>query len=105
MQKKTYYIFFALLSLTLIASVVVSFFISKIDYVDSKQSVPKEAVIYTVQELDGKIAVYEGESKSPTYVYSVLVSTLPPLDQQALKNGIKIDSMEKLVRLIEDYTS
>ena len=105
MARKSYYNFFAVLTALLIGSIIFSSLLEKVNYTEQKQADVKKSIIYTVCDLDGKIAVYKNDDDTPLYVYSVLVKNLPPQDQEALKNGITLDSNEKLIRLIEDYTS
>lgn len=48
------------------------------------------------------LALYD-EGKLIEQYDTVLVSSLPPADRQALKKGIKITSFEQLYSLIEDF--
>ena len=105
MTKKAYYIFFGILAILMLSAFLVTSKPETTNYAEQKQAEIKKSVTYKVCDLDGKIAVYQNNDETPLYVYSVLVKTLPPLDQEALKNGIELDSNEKLIRLIEDYTS
>ena len=105
MTKKAYYIFLSILAILMLGAVLVTSKPETAGYTEQKQAEIKKSTTYTVCDLDGKIAVYQNNDETPLYVYSVLVKTLPLPDQEALKNGIKLDSNEKLIRLIEDYTS
>ncbi len=54
---------------------------------------------------DGRIAVWKDGETDPWRVFPYPVSVLPPQAQQELKNGIRIDSMEDLDRLLENLLS
>jgi len=59
-----------------------------------------------LRDCDGYVAVYDGpEAKKPTTVTDIEVSTLRALDQQMLKNGLELDSREKLMMTLEDLES
>ena len=67
----------------------------------SSPSAPK----YTVGEYDGKLAVFFGESDTPTLIYEVRVDSLPEADAALLKNGITAETDAELRSIVEDYTS
>lgn len=54
---------------------------------------------------DGKIALWKDGASEPWRVFPYPVSVLPPETQQELKNGIRIDSMEDLDRVLENLLS
>lgn len=60
---------------------------------------------YKVSVFNGKLAVFEGDSKIPYKVYDTYVSSLPEEDKKILTNGIYIDSSSELMKIIEEYTS
>ena len=60
---------------------------------------------YLVQEYSGKIAVYRDGGSSPYRIYDVYVNTLPEYDRDLLAQGIPVETLAQLNRLIEDYTS
>ncbi len=60
---------------------------------------------YRVSVFNGKIAVFEGNSKVPYKVYDTFVSSLPENDIKILTEGIKINSSAELMKIIEEYTS
>ena len=53
----------------------------------------------------GQIALWEGEDPEPKLVLPYSVSNLPPADQAALRKGIRIHSLEDVIRFMEDYCS
>lgn len=54
---------------------------------------------------DGYIALWKTGEDAPLKVFPYQASSLPPADQQRLKEGIVIESGDELNRLIEDYFS
>lgn len=54
---------------------------------------------------NGYVALWKGEDPKPVKVFPYPISALPLQDQQALKNGIRLDSIDDLYALLEDYLS
>ena len=54
---------------------------------------------------EGKVALWKDGQKKPVTVFPYQASTLPEADQQRLKEGIHVDSLGELYKLIEDYFS
>lgn len=54
---------------------------------------------------DGYIALWRDSDPEPVRVFPYSVSSLPEADQKALEKGIRIESEEDLLRLMEDYLS
>ena len=54
---------------------------------------------------EGRIALWKDGSPEPWRVFPYPVCVLPGKDRIALKNGIRVDSMEDLNRLLENYLS
>lgn len=54
---------------------------------------------------NGYVALWRGEDPEPVKVFPYPVSALPLQDQQALKDGIRLESIEQLYALLEDYLS
>lgn len=53
----------------------------------------------------GYIALWKNGSPEPVRIFPYRVTSLPPADQQALEQGISVDSRQELVQLLEDYLS
>lgn len=53
----------------------------------------------------GYVALYESGSEEPRQIFPYQVSTLPPADQSALEEGIRVRDQEELNRLMEDFLS
>ena len=54
---------------------------------------------------EGKIAIWHGEDPMPCYILPYKANLLPPSERTALAKGIRIDSEEDLLHLIEDFCS
>ena len=54
---------------------------------------------------NGYVALWRGEDPEPVKVFPYPVSALPLQDQQMLKNGIRLESIDELYALLEDYLS
>lgn len=54
---------------------------------------------------NGYIALWTDDSIEPDRIYPYRVTTLPEADQEALRNGIAVDDIVELTRLMEDYLS
>lgn len=60
---------------------------------------------YTIAEYQGKIAVFINEEPIPIDIYETYVYSLPEHDREALSKGIRVENVEELQKIIEDYTS
>ena len=54
---------------------------------------------------DGFIALWKIPGAGPAYVFPYSVSSLPPADRQKLEKGIKVETTQELMTLLEDYLS
>lgn len=76
---------------------------------DAEQKIAENPYIaedyYTVQEYQGKIAVFKNNDKVPTDIFDAYVALLPAHDRELLEEGIVIQTPEELQKIIEDYTS
>lgn len=61
--------------------------------------------VYLLGIHDGKIALWSGDDPEPARVFPYSVSALPEEARKALEQGIAINSMEDLNRLMEAYLS
>lgn len=60
--------------------------------------------IYTIKDLNGKIAVYGVDPNKPIKVFETpLVNELPINDQKKLLTGIKAKSKKELTLKLQDY--
>ena len=53
----------------------------------------------------GNLALWEENTRNPIAVFPIRAELLPPADQRALKQGIRVESRQELHRLLEDYLS
>ena len=54
---------------------------------------------------NGFIALWQLPESSPRVVFPYSTASLPPVDQEKLAKGIRIESEEELRNLLEDYLS
>lgn len=54
---------------------------------------------------EGKIALWKDNQKKPMKVFPYQASILPEEDQKRLEEGIHVDSLNELYKLVEDYLS
>jgi len=54
---------------------------------------------------NGRIALWNEGNDKPFKVFPYRASMLPDEQEQMLKNGIRVESMEELQRLVEAYLS
>ena len=54
---------------------------------------------------DGKVALWYQDDPEPIRVFPYSAASLPLADQEALRQGIRIDSKDDLMELIADYLS
>lgn len=59
---------------------------------------------YTIGEWEGQVAVFEGDQPFPRQVFDVYVETLPPEQQQQVRQGVPAEDDARLSVLLEDYT-
>ena len=54
---------------------------------------------------EGKVALWKDNQKKPIKVFPYEASMFPEEDQKRLKEGVHVDSLSELYKLIEDYFS
>ena len=60
---------------------------------------------YLIKDYEEKLAVFTDENDVPDIVFELYLNQLPDLDREQIKKGIYVESYDKLIALIEDYTS
>lgn len=86
------------------------------DFVYEKLLVPFDSILqtttsnesekyYKISVFNGKIAVFEGNSKLPYKVYDTYIDSLPDEDRRNLEKGICVSTSSELIKIIEEYTS
>lgn len=54
---------------------------------------------------DGFIALWKIPQDQPAYIFPYSIASLPPEDRARLHKGIRLESREELMKLLEDYLS
>ena len=54
---------------------------------------------------EGKVALWKDNQKKPIKVFPYQASMLPEADQQRLRDGVHVESLSELYKLIQDYFS
>ncbi|MBE6958555.1 MAG: hypothetical protein E7447_05335 [Ruminococcaceae bacterium] len=54
---------------------------------------------------EGKVALWKEGIKNPIKVFPYQASQLPEEDQKRLEQGVRVESISQLKKLIEDYFS
>ena len=58
---------------------------------------------YRIGAVDGRVAVFRNDT---LYIKTqTMLSSLPKSDQNKIENGIEVDSLKELKRLLQDYCS
>ncbi|HEX3026871.1 MAG TPA: hypothetical protein VHR42_06555 [Clostridia bacterium] len=65
----------------------------------------KKVTGYIVKEYHGKVGIFLTGKNTPQQILDVYVSSLPQPDQGELKTGISVATQQKLLEMIENYTS
>ena len=60
---------------------------------------------YLLGEYNGRVSVLTPDTREPEMIFDIFVRTLPEMDQELLRQGIRVETYEELTRLIEDYIS
>ncbi len=99
-----------LIVLAIIAAAVLACCVLSVLYVRYGRTVDRRTesgtpAAYTLGVWEGQLAVFEGDAAFPQKLYEVPVSSLPPAEQEKLKAGISVESIDALQLLLEDYTS
>lgn len=59
---------------------------------------------YILKDYGGRIAVFEKNNEKPLEVHDIFTSTLPEIDAQNLRKGIKVTA-EEIDKFLYEYTS
>lgn len=104
MPKKKY-ILYILFSIYSVSITIYSFAeLSSINKIDKKNKIyTKENNKFIIKTIKNNISVFKKGSTKPFLSISRSPKDLPEYDRQLLKNGININSLEELNKLLEDY--
>ena len=61
--------------------------------------------VFLLGTQDGFLALWIPPEQEPAYLIPCRVESLPPADQKLLKDGIRVETKEELMRLLEDFIS
>ena len=71
--------------------------------VEKNQPAVNKGYRYLVKDVGGKVNVFENGKNEPTKILDKPTNILPEYDQKLLKEGIYLENIEQLDRLLEDY--
>lgn len=97
MRRK--YTIFALISLFLLLILVYRFYSEKINNAHLNREINNN---YTLINIDGSVRLYRDDTLIQIFD-TVNPYSLPLQDQDNLKSGIKLKSVEEAIQLIEDF--
>lgn len=60
---------------------------------------------FVIADWQGQVAVFVGGESYPMHIYDTAIVTLPPEEQEKLREGIPVEDEAGLSVLLEDYTS
>jgi hypothetical protein len=80
--------------------------VAQTENASSGQALSASDKYYVLKEYNGDICVFTSDSNTEPYIVTNIdVSMLRQNDADALKKGISVDSFEKLLMLLEDFSS
>lgn len=71
--------------------------------IEQKTSEPKQNYEYILKEINGKINVFKKGSEAPVDILEKETNILPSYDRELLSQGIYIENIEELNKILEDY--
>ena len=71
----------------------------------SETMLTESEVIFILGESDGRLAILSADGETIYEIFNVHINTLPPLDRDMLRDGIRITTTEELSSLLEDFSS
>ena len=63
------------------------------------------ALYFVLGSWKGYVALFRGGEEEPWQIFPTKVASLPPVDRQALEDGITVRSQKRLEQLMEDFLS
>ena len=58
---------------------------------------------YVLKEHSGRVALFQANETVPVAQYEIFTHLLPPEDAAQLRSGIRVESKEAALRLLEDF--
>lgn len=71
--------------------------------VEQNESNPKENYEYLLKDVNGKINVFKKGVDKPIEILEKKTDILPPYDRDLLSQGIYLENIEQLNKILEDY--
>ncbi len=71
--------------------------------IEPKISNSKENYEYVLKDINGKINVFKRGTEAPIDILEKETSILPSYDRELLSQGIYIENIEQLNKILEDY--
>lgn len=71
--------------------------------IEQKTSNSKKNYEYMLKDINGKINVFKKGTETPIDVLEKETNMLPPYDRELLSQGIYIENIEQLNKILEDY--
>lgn len=104
MKRTTLYSIFVLAAAILISGIMISVTLTQtsVSAADTGSD-QQQGYRYVLKIKENQVAVYELGNDIPIQMLDVVPSTLPDLEQAALKSGIGVTTEEELKKLIEDF--
>ncbi|MBQ8170659.1 MAG: hypothetical protein IJZ95_01590 [Oscillospiraceae bacterium] len=72
------------------------------DVMSMAQAVADEMTCYIIREYNGGAALFREGDEQPLVVYHLPADGVNAADMEMLKNGIRLRSMDEVLRLLED---
>ena len=100
MKKRLIILYFSVAATVIICTLILSIGATGVKKAPAPEK--EEKLDFTLSLYENRPALFDGNSLLEVYD-DIAVSSLPPADQTALKDGIKIDSFAQLYTLLEDF--
>ncbi len=90
-----------ILSLTFLAVILLLFSLLWPKSTPANSTLPEN--LYTAKSVGHQVVIYQNGRADPVMMTGIDIRTLPPVDQQALSEGISLRDATALAHLLEDY--
>ena len=71
--------------------------------IEQKTSTPKQNYEYMLKDINAKINVFKKGTEAPVDILEKGTNILPSYDRELLSQGIYIENIEELNKILEDY--
>lgn len=110
-MNRKYGIGFFIVTVALVITLSLAYRISynnakeKYDNQSEQNEAKNEKNYYYIKEYNGYVIVYENDEKTVYEYTTILVENLPEKTREAVKRGIKVDSISQIYGFLENYSS